>query len=266
MTRQTLSLLLTCVVMGFKRSMASKSFILGSFITYTVLMIVYVSIIKMIPLERIEAFGLTHLKMIWYLATAEMIVFSGSGWAFKELQNDFANENIHTSLIRPSSFMLVRVGIWFGESVTRITCLFPFYLLLMTAMSGAFIMRALDVALLFAALPFSMLMVNCAAYLIGASCLWLLQSEPVYWLWEKCVFLLGCMLWPMAVYPAWLKAVCWMTPFPGILSVGAQSALGDTGVLRIVAFGHQLLWGVAFIFLMRWFDRKILRRIQTGGV
>lgn len=265
-SRAALSIIGTSLVMGYKRSMASKAFVVGSFITFTVLMVVYLSIIKMIPLAKVEALGFTHLQMIWYLATAEMMVFMGSAWAFKDLQNDFVNENVHTSLIRPSSFMLVRVGMWVGESLTRALFLVPYYMILIYCLSGGFPMRAIDVLLLFLSLPLAMFMLNCASYIIGSSCLWLIQSEPAYWLWEKSVFLLGCMLWPMAFYPVWLKIICWLTPFPGILAIGAQSALGDTSLTRLAAFGHQALWGVLFFFIMRWFDGKILRRIQAGGV
>ena len=265
-TRHALSVINVAVRMGFKRSFANKEFILGSFITYTLLMVIYTYAIRMFPEARVADFGFTHQQMIWYLATAELFAFLGSGWSYKELQNDVASGHLLPSLVRPSSFMLVRGGIWFGESLVRIFFLFPFYIALMSFLADGFIMRWGDVVTVILAMPLAIFMMNCAAYAVGLSCLWIMQSEPAYWLWEKSMFLLGAMLWPLAFYPDWLQILCWLTPFPSLLAIGGKAALMPDWQTNLLAAGHQILWAGIFLFFMRWLDRKTLSRIQSGEV
>src|SRR5690606_28143919 len=58
---------------------------------------------------------------------------------------------------------------------------------------------------------------------IGFFAFWLLQVEPVHWVWEKLLFTLGGLMLPLAVYPSWLQNIARFTPFPAIL--GDRSAL-----------------------------------------
>lgn len=262
--RTTLALLALSVRMGFRRSLANKALIFGSFVTYTVLMIIYSGVIRMFPEAQVEAYGFTYQKLIWYLATGELMVFLGSSWAYRELQDDVQEGRMDAAMIRPLSPLFLRCGIWYGEGLTRFLFLLPFYLLLMSFLAGGFVFDFWSVLHIALAIPLSLFMVTCAIYAVGLSCLWLSQAEPVAWLWEKSVFLLGAMLWPLALYPDWLQVLAWLTPFPALVAVAAQAALAPSWLTVAASFAHQLFWAVLFGFFLLWFDKKALRRLQEG--
>ncbi len=44
-------------------------------------------------------------------------------------------------------------------------------------------------------------LLSASFFMLGASCLWVRQAEPVFWIWQKSMFLLGGLLWPLALYP-----------------------------------------------------------------
>ena len=100
--------------------------------------------------------------------------------------------------------------------------------------------------------------------MLGASCLWLKQAEPVFWIWQKCLFLLGALLWPLALYPAAVRYFAWMTPFPAIIAAPAQWGLPGGGWGLAAALVHQAFWCVAVVYLTARVGNAVLRAIQDG--
>ena len=87
--------------------------------------------------------------------------------------------------------------------------------------------------------------------LIGLSAFWLREVDPLYWLWEKCLFVFGGLLFPLTMYPETAKAIALWTPFPYIL--GQRT------------FGGLFVWiGIASILLWIIY-RKGLKIIQMEG-
>lgn len=251
--------------MGFGQAFRNWILMLGSFLTYGMIMVLYAGVIRNIPVADLTRFPFGASEMIWYLGTAEFLVFSTPSWCFKELQNDIESGRIHLAALRPVSSAIVRTGFWAGESAARVGVLFVPYLAFMFVLTGTFGLTPLHVAGLLASLPLVVLLMVCGWYFVGASCFWFVQSEPAFWVWQKCVFLLGAMLWPLSFYPVWLQGVAWASPFPAMLAAGAQWTLAAPLRLYALAFFHQIIWAIVFLFLLRLFDRRILRHIQRTG-
>jgi ABC-2 type transport system permease protein len=55
---------------------------------------------------------------------------------------------------------------------------------------------------------------------IGLLAFWLHDVAPVYWVWQKLMFVLGGLLLPLELYPAFIQRVAAFTPFPS--SSGCQ--------------------------------------------
>ena len=250
---------------GFKQTMAEKIIFLGSFLVYATIMLLYAGIIKLIPDGDLVKHGFTHAQMIWYLGITEYMLFTCTSWGFKEVQNEFWDGRSDFALLRPFPASLTRVAIWSGESLARALVLIVPSLAVLTALTGTVELSPLGLLGVIASMPMSILMMLCAAYMIGASCLWFVQAEPAFWIWQKSIFLLGPMVWPMAFYPLWLKGVMWASPFPGILRQAGQWAIGHSLAEIAFGFAHQLIWCALLFLIMRRFDSVVLRRVQTGG-
>lgn len=263
--RHDLSTFVFCVRKGIKQSFGNWVLMLGSLLTYGTIMLLYAGVIHMIPAADLARFSFGASDMIWYLGTAEYLVFSTPSWYFKELQTDIESGRIHLDLLRPVSPALVRTGFWTGEALARAVVLFLPYLAMITLLSGGFALTPLRLLGLFASMPVLVLLLAIGWYFVGASCFWFVQAEPAFWVWQKCVFLLGAMLWPLSFYPGWLQHLAWATPFPAMMAIGARWALGATAKVHILAFAHQFFWLGVFLLLLIAYERKILRHIQKTG-
>ncbi len=250
--------------LGFRQVFADKIILLGSFLVYLTIMVLYSGIIKQIPLDEIAPYGLSHAHMIWYMGTAEIVLFMSVGWSYKEVQHEIKTEQIYLSLLRPFPSSLLRVSMWGGEASARFIIYFPLYLLLMYELSDSFNLSLPCVIGAIFSISMGVFMLLCGNYFVGASCLWIDQSEIAHFFWQKFVFLFGALLWPIIFYPDWMKPILWVTPFPAILATTGNWALDFTFMERVLMVLHQLCWGLGFFVLLSWYDLKILQRIQKG--
>ncbi len=263
--RHSCSVFLFCGRMGFRQVFAQPLLIFGSFLTYAVIMLLYAGVIRMIPQADLARFGFGANEMIWYLGVTEYVLFATPSWCFKELQNEVTSGQIHLAILRPVSGAFMRMSVWAGEGVARALVLFLPFMVLMFFLGGGFVMSFTHMAGLVLSIPLSVALSVCGWFLVGASCLWFIQSEPAFWVWQKAIFLLGAMMWPMAFYPLWLQVLCWITPFPGILAIAGRWALEAEAWVYAAAFAHQIFWAAVMIVLVGLFEGKILRRIQETG-
>ncbi|HBM91269.1 MAG TPA: hypothetical protein DD400_05295 [Rhodospirillaceae bacterium] len=262
--RRKWELFLASSRMGFKNVLADKILIAGSFLIYAMIVILYGGLIKLIPDADLAVYGFSHAQMIWYIGTTEFILFTSSSWSFKEVQGDFTSGEAHLRILRPASYAFVRFSFWSGESLARVVILFPLYFILIGWFSGEFVLSWIGFLGLLLSMPLAALMMNCGAYIIGASCLWFVQSEPAAWIWQKSIFLLGAMLWPLVFYPVWAQNIVWMLPFHGILAHGGNWALDLPMQTYVFGFINQIIWAVLSLWGLRRFDRLVLRRVQSG--
>jgi len=264
-TRSLIALGSACARMGFKKTLRDWITLLGSFLTYTTIMLLYAGVIHMIPAADLAKFSFGQKEMVWYLGTAEFILFAVPSWYFRELQNDIQSGAIDLATVRPVSGAFICIAVWCGECVGRCLVFAPPYLFLITLLAGDFGFSPLRLMGLAFSLPLGIFINAAAWYIVGGTCLWIKQAEPLAWIWQKSIFLFGAMLWPLSFYPFGLQVASWMTPAPAILAIGSRWALGAKPEVYAWAFFHQIVWVLLGVFFVKRFEGRIVRKIQESG-
>ncbi len=67
---------------------------------------------------------------------------------------------------------------------------------------------------------------------IGLLAFWLQDVAPVYWVWQKLMFVLGGLMLPLELYPVFIQRAAAFTPFPTLLAAPASFMLGTPLVSR----------------------------------
>ena len=78
---------------------------------------------------------------------------------------------------------------------------------------------------------------------IGLCAVWLQDCSPVYWIWQKCAFILGGLLLPLEIYPPWLREIALWTPFSAIMHGPGRMAFGWQPEVAALVAVKLLLWG-----------------------
>src|SRR5215471_16534129 len=150
--------------------------------------------------------------LLWYLAATEWIVLSVP-MVHIDIQEEIRRGDVIYQLGRPVSYL----GSAFAEGLGLLAVRAP--VLGATAFVCAFTLTARmpsPRALLLVA-PFGLAaaaLITTMYLVIGLLAFWLDDVSPLYWIWQKLMFVLGGLMLPLELYPELMQRAAWFTPFP----------------------------------------------------
>lgn len=100
--------------------------------------------------------------------------------------------------------------------------------------------------------------------LVGLSAFWLEDAEPVYWISDKFVMLLGGAYVPVVLFPVWLKTIAIWLPFGGFTFV-AQAFHPSFTALWSQLILSQLLWTIVLGGIVALVFRRARARVSING-
>jgi ABC-2 type transport system permease protein len=206
----------------------------------------------------------SEAAMLWYLAITEWVILSTP-----PIQNDFERDvrdgDIAYQLGRPASYVGMRLADGAGRTLARMTALgalgFPFTWWLAGSLPPDPVGVPAALALAVVAMAVSLLFQAA----IGSTAVWLQDVQPLYWIWQKLLFVFGGLILPLDVYPAWLRAIGEWTPFPALLYGPGKAALHFDGAAASRTAALLVVWGAAAALLLRFVHRRGLRVLDVNG-
>lgn len=184
--------------------------------------------------------SLDPLLLLWYIAFNEWILI-----AVPDIEMDIEYElktgQLAYCLPRPMSYLGAKLAEGMGALLLNLVVLgfvafaFTYFWTGSLPLPPLFFIVIILLGVLggFLSLVFTMI--------VGLTAFFVEEVEPWRWIWEKFLFVLGGLMLPLTVYPAWIQQVASWTPFPSIL--GNRSAL-------IFNFEFSAIMGVLFSLLL----------------
>ncbi|MCK6440587.1 MAG: ABC transporter permease [Planctomycetes bacterium] len=202
--------------------------------------------------------------LVWYLLITETVLIA-TPYLHLDIEKDIRNGDVANHLPRPVSYLWSQVSQGIGQLVVR----FP-----AVALCGALMAWGLTGELpsnpagLLYALPLTFL--ACCAVLIsnitiGLLAVWIVDINPLVFVWQKLSFILGGLIFPMDIYPDWLRAVSEWTPFYAYLYGVGRLAYTPDPMVALGSAGMLLFWCAVFVWIALWVYRKALRVMTISG-
>ncbi|MBV8061151.1 MAG: hypothetical protein JO253_06470 [Alphaproteobacteria bacterium] len=249
---------------GIRKIMAEGLTTFGSLFMYTVIVFAYAGVFRWLSPDLLAQYNLTYAKMVGYVCITEFVLFCATPILFKEFQNDILGDQIDLELVRPCPIWVVRMGEWMGRYIGRLMVLaVPCYCVCQYLTTGQGLTLAMLPGIVLS-LPLAGVIRLVSHFIVGMTCLWLGQSEPIAWVWQKSEFLFGALLWPLAFYPPVLAKLAWFTPFPSLLTAPASWALDASWQAHIGSLSLQLFWCVVFLAATMVADNVLCRHVRQG--
>lgn len=202
---------------------------------------------------------------VWYLALTEWIVLAEPR-LYLDIERDVRSGEIAAALSRPSSYLGSKLAEGVGEVTLALAVLGPAGALLAYAFTGGLpsdprgFLLAIPLGLL------ASLLALIITALIGVSSFWLLDCSPVYWIWNKSLFLFGGLMVPLGLYPAWLRTLAQLTPFSALVHGPGSALLGfDPWAASWIALRLVLWTGLALALLTFCYRRGLAGLTIRGG-
>lgn len=250
---------------GLKRTLGEPLAIFGSFLTYAALVVAYSNVFRGLPLETLAEHHISVTELIWYFGITELVLFCGAFANFRELQNEIQSEEINLSLLRPCPVWVARLGEWAGQFFARFIVLLAPALFLVGYTAESFALNPARFLGLVASIILAGFLYVCFHFFVGASCLWIRQSEPAYWLGQKLLFVFGALVFPFIFYPNALQQLAWLTPFPSALAVPGQWIFEGMFWDQVSGLLLQVFWVIVILMATARLNRAMLRRIQQSN-
>jgi ABC-2 type transport system permease protein len=169
--------------------------------------------------------GYSAAGLLWYVTVAEGAVIATKPRLIEDIGVDIGTGAVATEMLRPVSVLGLRLASELGEAAVRLAMALAIGTAFTWTISGA--PPAGASALL--VLPSAALAVaaNVAAqHAFAGAAFWLSDAKATWFLYQKLVFLLGGMLLPLQLFPAWLERVAWVLPFWTMAYAPARLAAG----------------------------------------
>lgn len=163
-------------------------------------------------------------SLVWYLAATEWILLSAPP-VHLEIQEAIRRGDVVYRLGHPVSYVVAEFASGFGLLAVRAP------ILGLTAFVCAFGFTGWipPLSAFLIVVPFGVaasLLVTAWHLGIGLLAFWLQEVAPVYWVWQKLMFVLGGLMLPLQLYPAFIQRAAAFTPFPSLLAAPASFMLG----------------------------------------
>jgi ABC-2 type transport system permease protein len=234
----------------------------GRVVFFSVLLRVFSSLLPTVA-EAGMPIAADPKALVWYLAVTEWIVLSAPP-IHVDIQEAIRRGDIVCQLGRPVSY----VGAAFAEGLGLLLVRAP--LLGATAGMCAFVFTGWTpppgVVLYIVPFGLAAAALLTALYLwIGLLAFWLEDVSPVYWVWQKLLFVLGGLMMPIELYPQLIRRLAPFTPFPSILAGPASFVLHRSSAEAGVHARTLAIWACVTAVAVCWVFRRATSALTVNG-
>lgn len=208
--------------------------------------------------------GISAASFVWYLALTEWMTLSVS-FFWREIEEDVRRGDVATKLTRPVSYLGLKLAEGAGVTAVQLVAIGTIGLLCAWLCAGELPAHP---ASFLAAIPLVvlgslfLLLLQAA---IGLSAFWLNDAAPLWWISQKFLFLLGGLMFPLTLYPGWVKGIADWTPFSPLLYGCGRQALGVGPAAAVVTGLKVLAWTAALFLFVKWLSGKARRALEVHG-
>ncbi|MEX2206276.1 MAG: ABC-2 family transporter protein [Myxococcota bacterium] len=248
-----------------RRALAERSVLAGRAIFLGVILFIFARVWETVLAQgALQVAGAGKPELIWYLAVTEWCLLSVPH-VYLAIEADVRSGDIACRLVRPVSYVGAQLAEALGETGLRLLVLGPIGAAIAYALAGGW---PDDPRGLWLALPLGVLSSTLAVFstaAIGLSAFWIVDTSPIYWIWQKLAFVLGGLLLPLELFPDWLRALARFSPFPAMLWGPGRMAFGFAPGAALTTLVELLAWGTVVAVGLAWLSRFARARLTVGG-
>jgi len=248
-----------------RRALAERGSLLGRVAFLGVILFVFSRIWETLLARGAVTFAAVgKAELVWYLAVTEWCVLSIPP-IYLAIEADVRSGDIACRLVRPVSYLGAQIAEAFGETGLRLLVLGPSAVAIAFVLAGGWPTdpRGLYLALPLGVLASVLAVLSTAA--IGLSAFWIVDTSPIYWIWQKLAFLLGGLLLPLELYPGWLRTIARLSPFPAMVWGPGRMAFGFAPTAALEILLELAFWISLVAAGLAWLSRRARLRLTVSG-
>ncbi|WP_119461365.1 ABC-2 family transporter protein [Rhodospirillaceae bacterium SYSU D60014] len=253
------------VVLGWRRAAAERAALAGRLLLYMLILVIFWHLWRATPLAELAGQGLGVPDLLWYVAVTEWIVFA-AGLPYRDVEETIRTGRIETSLVRPVPYAVATLAEWAGASGLHLIALGAAGTAMATWLTGTVPLDAAAVAPLLLAGVLGCSIILLFQLQLGYAVAWVGSAAPLFWIWQKLLFVLGGLLLPLTLYPQPFRATAALSPFAAILFAPGSILLAPSTSAIATALVQQIVWLALLAVATTLVDRAATARFADRGV
>lgn len=213
-------------VAGFRRLVASPGEMVARACFYGVIVGVLSSLWRAAAEATGGAIvGYDVAAITWYIVFSEASVNGTKFRMIEQIGTEIGSGAFAVEMLRPVRAVTFRMAAELGDGVVRLGAMVAAGTLFGTLIAGPpprFGPYLLAIASALLAIACNM----AAQHAFAAMAFWQHEAKGAWFLYQKLVFVLGGMLLPLQIFPAWLESAAWVSPFWTMSYAPARLAAG----------------------------------------
>lgn len=240
-----------------------KSFLLSRFFLILILFVLF-NLYKTIYRGNAAFDGFTIPMIIYYIVITESILLSNVR-IYQTISEEIKEGSCVYNLLRPISYIMYH---YFTASGKILLNLFS---TLIVGIITAGIMVGFNIIIIkniFLSLPVIIMGINIDFFimvLIGMFAFKMEEVSPIFWIYQKILFILGGLFFPLEFFPVWIKKITPYLPTSYILYFPARLIVKFQPSYYLKGFLIQVIYLVSIIFLTVIFYKKGIRNLTING-
>ena len=208
--------------------------------------------------------GLTLAQMLWYLGMAEAFIMSATNPA-AEIDYDVRSGALAVQLIRPLSYPLYRLGVSLGERLVRFSMNLLIAIVIVTVLTGLIPFSITGLLMFVLSLPLAFVLDFLSDLVIGLCAFWLEDTSGLRLLYRRATMMLGGMMIPLTLFPAWSQPILKALPFASIVYGPAQLFVAPETSFFVDIILKQTIFIVLYTIIAALLYRTAVKRISSNG-
>jgi ABC-2 type transport system permease protein len=252
------------VLLGWRRAIAEPAALAGRLALYLLILVIFEQLWLATPLEELGQPSPTAAEMLWYVAVTEWVVFA-AGTPYRAVEEQIRSGQIESALLRPLPYAAATLAEWSGATAFYLLAIGVAGLATAAALTGTIPLTAAGALPLLLAGALGSAIALLFQLQLGYAAAWLGTSAPVFWIWQKLLFVFGGLLLPLTFYPQALRSVAEFGPFAAILFAPGSLILAPAGTSVAAVLGQQVAWLMVIALATLLVDRAVAMRLAERG-
>jgi len=261
--RRTLEKYWAFIPMAFKNELRYWPILVGRMAFFGILLIVF-SRLWQVAAQSGMKLGASTSEMLWYLAATEWIVLSTPA-IHTSIEEDVRDGSFAYFLSRPLSYMTMRVVESVGKLIVRLLAVGIMGFTLTWFIAGELPQISYRLPIFILCGVGAGIVILLFQATIGVCALWIQESTPLYWLWQKFLFILGGLMLPLTIYPEWLQKIAYFFPFYALLYGPGRLMIRYNHIDALETLVLLVGWGAVALIVLNATQKRALKSITIDG-
>lgn len=230
-----------------------------------IILFVFMNIWQTIYAGKPALEGFTMPQMIWYLAFAEVIVFSTSANHIEKIGEQVQQGIIVNTLTKPINYVGKEMAVLFAHFVYSFCICGIIAFVMAYLLMGPIVVSVLDLPLVAVVLIGGVILNFLFVMSLGLLAFWFEDVSSLFFIYQKAIFILGGMLVPIDVYPVWLQGILKFLPFSFVTYLPAKLFVHFNINDFVTAIMGQAAWIIVLLVITIIIYKRGIRQVSVHG-